>query len=104
MRKPTNLISQASATKKKHIGKKQVIIGAAVLAGVIAIGSNVAKNKTPDHTQISDMEFQNGVYTGQLSKDEIDGVGTFTFKTGEVYSGEWSGGSMNGDGTYTYAN
>eukprot|EP00199_Chlamydomonas_sp_CCMP681_P003248 CAMPEP_0119102434 /NCGR_PEP_ID=MMETSP1180-20130426/1187_1 /TAXON_ID=3052 ORGANISM="Chlamydomonas cf sp, Strain CCMP681" /NCGR_SAMPLE_ID=MMETSP1180 /ASSEMBLY_ACC=CAM_ASM_000741 /LENGTH=160 /DNA_ID=CAMNT_0007086727 /DNA_START=66 /DNA_END=545 /DNA_ORIENTATION=+ len=41
-------------------------------------------------------------YTGDFEKDEIQGVGRFTYASGTYYEGEWFGGGYHGHGKYMW--
>ncbi|OMJ65714.1 hypothetical protein SteCoe_37742 [Stentor coeruleus] len=42
-------------------------------------------------------------YKGNWEKDEMSGIGTYTYKCGSVYNGEWKHGMRNGEGEYELA-
>lgn len=41
-------------------------------------------------------------YSGDFKKGLPHGIGTYTWKTGEVYNGEWKNGHRNGEGEFTF--
>lgn len=41
-------------------------------------------------------------YKGEFKKGFPDGVGTYTWKTGEIYTGEWKKGFRDGNGEFTF--
>ncbi len=52
---------------------------------------------------VTNKEFDNGIYTGNLTDGFFDGKGRMRFDTGDIYDGEWSFGIKNGKGTYIWA-
>ena len=44
-----------------------------------------------------------GTYMGQWADNEMEGMGTMRYKTGNVYEGQWKAGKMEGRGSYMYA-
>jgi hypothetical protein len=41
-------------------------------------------------------------YTGTFKKGYPNGIGTYTWSTGEVYNGQWMDGKRHGVGSYSY--
>ena len=42
-------------------------------------------------------------YTGEFEKNKRSGKGVYTWKSGATYDGDWLNDDMNGTGTYTYS-
>jgi hypothetical protein len=53
-----------------------------------------------------EIEYDNGIYEGRISKKQEHGIGTWKLTSGEAkgekYVGEWKDGKKHGQGTYTF--
>lgn len=47
------------------------------------------------------IEFKDGIYNGELKGDKKHGVGTLTYKNGDVYSGYWKDDLRTGVGEFS---
>lgn len=50
------------------------------------------------------MSFSDGVYTGGTKNGQPHGIGTCSYKNGDVYEGEWKEGKKERTGKYTWKN
>lgn len=51
-----------------------------------------------------ELEFDNGIYKGEVLEDEMHGEGSFIFNTGTRYQGSFKNNIMEGKGKLTYIN
>lgn len=53
-------------------------------------------------TRIKYIEYDDGHYKGQVRAGELEGYGTFLYKTGEKYDGYWKASKRHGHGVYSF--
>ena len=58
----------------------------------------------PENNSVSELEFKNGTYKGEIVEGEMHGQGSYIFNTGTRYQGSFKNNVMEGKGKLTYIN
>ena len=69
--------------------------------------TNLPSTPTPSPASdatVTVVNYENGVYEGEIKDGKRNGQGTMTYTSGNVYVGEWVEDQRSGQGTFTLAN
>ena len=74
--------------------------------GMTMLTSGVPDNNssvsTPNSGGYVTVEYSNGVYVGEMTNDQANGYGTFTWDNGDCYEGQWTDNKQHGKGKMTW--
>ena len=63
---------------------------------------DLKNNNTYDNKEIKELNFNDGVYSGQVENGKPEGKGIFRFKNEDKYEGEFINGKKDGRGIYYF--
>lgn len=56
------------------------------------------------NSDMGDIKYSNGVYSGAIENGKRKGIGTMYYSNGDMYKGEWVNDRKQGQGTMKFAN